>query len=83
MKTAEDRQMMMIIKEEQQNIKNKGSSSKKVEGLRRVVQSGGKELIPGKFSNVTTSGSFKYWARELKDYARIADPATLNLFRFG
>ena len=29
------------------------------------------------------SGSFKAWARDLKDYARMADPATLNLLRLG
>ena len=32
---------------------------------------------------MTVSGSFKVWARELKDYARMADPKTLSLFRDG
>ena len=79
--TASDREKMHKIKEDQKNMHK--DSSKRVEGLRKVVQNGSKELIPGKFSNVNASGSLKSWARELKDYARMADPATLNLFSLG
>ena len=49
--------------------------------MRKVVQNGSKELVPKKFANISTSGSFKAWARELKDYARMVDPQTLELFR--
>ena len=39
--------------------------------------------MPKKFESIGQSGSFKAWAREVKDYARMADPATLELFRLG
>ena len=40
-------------------------------------------MVPKKFANVGKSGSFKSWAREVKDYARIADSETLELFKIG
>ena len=65
-----------------ENEKLKVSQSNAV-GIRKVIQSGNKELVPKKFANVGQSGSFKSWAREVKDYARIADPETLELFKIG
>jgi capsule polysaccharide export protein KpsE/RkpR len=32
-------------------------------GLRKVVPSGSKELVPKKFQNIAVSGSFKAWSR--------------------
>ena len=52
-------------------------------GIRKVIQSGNKELVPKKFQSVGHSGSFKAWAREVKDYARMADPATLDLLKIA
>ena len=63
-----------------ENEKLKVSRSNAV-GIRRVIQSGIKELVPEKFANVGQSGSFKSFAREVEDYARIADPVTLELSR--
>ena len=65
-----------------ENEKFKVSQSNTV-GIRKVIQSGNKELVPKKFTNVGQSGSFKSWAREVKDYARTADPETLELFKIG
>ena len=65
-----------------ENEKFKVSQSNAV-GNRKVIQSGNKELVPKKFASVCQSGSFKSWAREVKDYARIADPETLELFKIG
>ena len=48
-------------------------------GIRKVIQSGNKELAPKRFQNVAVSGSFRAWAREIKDYARMADPRTLRM----
>ena len=52
-------------------------------GLRKIIQSGSKDLVPKKFSNIATSGSFKNWPREIKDFARMADPMTNKLFTQG
>ena len=52
-------------------------------GIRKVIQSGNQELVPKKFANVGPSGSFKSWVRQVKDYARIADPETPELFKIG
>ena len=65
---------------QQENARLKGEG---VKGIRKVIQSGSKDLTPKKFSNIATSGSFRSWARELKDYARMADPKTLTLIKLG
>ena len=65
-----------------ENGKLKVSQSNAV-GIRRVIQSGIKELVPKKFANVGQSGSLKSLAREGEDYARIADPETLELSRLN
>ena len=56
-----------------ENEKLKVSQSTAV-GIRKVIQSGNKELVPRRCANVGQSGSCKSWAREVNDYARIADP---------
>ena len=63
-----------------ENEKLKVSRSNAV-GIRRVIQSGIKELVPEKFANVGQSGSLKSLAREVEDYAHTADPVTLELSR--
>ena len=52
-------------------------------GICSVIQSGNKESVPKKFAIVRQNRSFKSWAREIEDYARIADPETLELFKLG
>ena len=52
-------------------------------GLRKVIQNGNKDMTPKKYSSVAISGSFKIWAREIRDYARMADPKTLDLLDLG
>ena len=45
-----------------------------------MSKNGGKELVPIKFGNEATSGSFKAWAREMQDYAGIAQPSKKQFF---
>ena len=54
-----------------------------VRGIRNVIQSGNNDLAPKKFSCIASSGTFKSWAREVKYFARMADPAATELFRLG
>ena len=65
-----------------ENEKLKGSQGNAV-GVRKVIQSGNKELVPKKFVAVGHNGSFRSSAREVEDYARIAHPATLEQFKIG
>ena len=71
------------LQAEKENLKNEVGRGTSNKGIRKVIQSGSKELVPKKFQSVGQSGSFMAWAREVKDYARMADPTTLELFRLG
>lgn len=52
------------MKAENEVLKEKlKSKDNKNQGLRKVVQSGNKELVPKRFSTPAISGSFKAWAR--------------------
>ena len=52
-------------------------------GLRRLLQSGIKDMMPKFIRNTAVSGSYKAWRREFKDYALMVDPALEELFMIG
>jgi hypothetical protein len=82
---AEWVQKLNELETENEKLKKKitEDSKKSERGLRKVVQNSSKELAPKKFQNIAVSGSFKAWSRELKDYAQMADPTTLELFKYA
>ena len=65
----------------------RGQSTKKEgtdrTGLRRLLQSGSKDMMPKLFRNTAVSGSHEAWSREFKDYALMVDPALEELFMIG
>ena len=75
-------QAMEELQEENKKLKENGKDTT-INGLRKVVQNGAKELIPKKYINAATSGSFKAWAREIKDYAKMAEPDIDELLNMG
>jgi hypothetical protein len=72
-----------ILQKQNESLKEEvnRNSHNTVKGIRKVIQSGNKELAPKKFQSTALSGSFKTWAREVKDFARMADPAVVELMR--
>ena len=40
-------------------------------------------MLPKKFVDESTTATFKSWAREARDYTRMADPAVIELMKIG
>jgi hypothetical protein len=76
-------QKLNELQNENQKLKETASNKSDAKGLRKVIQSGSKDLVPKKFTNIAASGSFKAWARELKDYSRVADHDTIEMFKMA
>ena len=59
-------ELKKVIDEERSKHKEEGTDRM---GLRRLLQSGSKDMMPNLFRNTAVSGSYKAWSREFRDYS--------------